>query len=95
MSTNKGDVNWSMLRPKRTCSDRTAARYVCAVEALRSFDSDATKNANVSAEAGIGAKENFSQKARYARSPDEYVARDDSASAAVNSRRYCCAKAGS
>ena len=55
--------NWPRLRPKRTCSGQTAARYVCALEALQSCDSDATKkNTSVSTEAGIGAKENFSPK---------------------------------
>ena len=45
-------------------------------------------------EAEISAKANFSQKAKYAHSPDEYVTWDDSVSAAANSWRYCCAKAG-
>ena len=85
-SVNKGIVNWSMLIPNRTCRDRTAARYVCAVEALRSCDKDVTKNASVSTEAGIGATETFSHEAKYTHSPNEYVARDDLASAVVNCR---------
>ena len=72
-SATKGDVNWSMLRPNRPCSDRTAARYVCAVKALRSCDSVATKTLASQRKPEFGAKENFSQKARYALSPNEYV----------------------
>ena len=45
-------------------------------------------------EAGISAKENFSQKAMYTHPQDEYVAWDDSVSAAANSWRYCCTKVG-
>ena len=57
---------------------------------LQSCDVDATKNPSVSMEAGISAKANFSLKAMYAHSPEEYVAWDDSVSDDTAAPRLGC-----